>query len=313
MKELYEFRVYTNYAPEVLGDERPRRSIRVAAAVVVRGVVGDERYRRIGELDRRFRTQGNEGSVFAGWQITRKYTVAEIRKAELFLLDLRYAHAAGDEYGTGYTDAPFNPDCGIGREEVKVDLHPFRVFREKTTDLRCALGSRQTGPLILPTKKQLKSRDIFMLWSGEIIVSARILDIIENSTGSLLQPVWSTMRGARSASSVGLSSFRQWVVRSRPLIVCDPTRFGDQPFRGESEQCKCPLGLGETRGAHLLSGLYIKRSSWDGSDACTTDVFVGTRRGLFRPYNPMVVSRRLFGALQKTGVRGVRFEIVELT
>jgi len=46
---------------------------------------------------------------------------------------------------------------GAGRQEVKVDLHPLRVYLEKATDLRCALDSRQTGPLIIPTKKTDKT------------------------------------------------------------------------------------------------------------------------------------------------------------
>lgn len=164
-----------------------------------------------------------------------------------------------------------------------------------------------------PCKKTLKSRDIYMLWSGEIVVSIRVAGIIETAVDSTLQPIWNTMRGARSASPFGLSSFRQLVVRSKPLTGSDPTRFGDQPFRDTKEQCKCPLGLGEVRGQQLLSGLYLTRSSWDGSDVCMTDVFVGTRMGLFRPYRHVVISRRLFRELQKVGVRGVRFEVVGLT
>ncbi len=311
MKEIYEFRVYAAHASKVLGERNSPKSPRTTA-VVVRGVVGDERYRRIEELDRQLRGQGDECSLFAGWEILREYTSREIEKAELLRLVLTYVHTAGDEYGTGYTDAPVNPKCGVGRHEVKVDLHPFRVYLEKATDLRCALGSRQTGPLVIPPKKLLKSRDIFTTWSGEIVASPRIADIIESSTGTLLQPIWNSLRGARSASAARLSSFRQWVVRSRPLMVCDPTKFGSNPFREETEHCKCPLGNGEVKGLNLLSGLSVRRSSWDGSDACTTDVFMGTRRGLFRPDRPLVISQRLFRKLQNAGLRGISFEVVEL-
>jgi hypothetical protein len=77
-------------------------------------VPSDERYRRIEELDRQLRAQGDECSLFAGWEIRREYTTREIEKAELLRLVLTYVHAAGDEYGTGYTGAPANPDCGAG-------------------------------------------------------------------------------------------------------------------------------------------------------------------------------------------------------
>jgi hypothetical protein len=62
----------------------------------------------------------------------------------------------------------------------------------------------------------------------------------------------------------------------------------------------------------LLSSLFIRKSSWDGSDICATDVFVGSRVGLFRPYRLLVVSQRLYRAMQEERVRGVGFEVVEL-
>lgn len=151
MEEVYEFRIYDEYASEVSGAQGWRTSVS-ASVRVVRGVVEDQQYRRIGEVDKRLHQEG-KGRPFAGWQITRKYTAAEIEKAELFLLDLTYVHASGEEYGTQYSDAPLNPDCGVGCEAVKVELQPFRVFREKVADLRCAVGSRQIGPLIIPAKK----------------------------------------------------------------------------------------------------------------------------------------------------------------
>ncbi len=144
-----------------------------------------------------------------------------------------------------YTDAPVNPDCGVGRQEVKVDLHPFRVHLEKATDLRCALGSRQTGPLVIPTKKRLKSRDIFTLWSGEIVVSPRIADIIESSTGTLLQPIWNSLRGAdrrrllsshHSASGPSAPDLWRFAIRPNLAVIRSGKRPNTANVRSETEK-----------------------------------------------------------------------------
>jgi hypothetical protein len=88
----------------------------------VRGIVGDDRYRRIEALDRRLRERGE--CAFASWKIEREYTSAEIEKAELFLLRLRYLHATGDEYGTEW---PFSPVSAVGYLAAALPCHAGRA------------------------------------------------------------------------------------------------------------------------------------------------------------------------------------------
>jgi hypothetical protein len=98
-------------------------------------------------------------------------------------------------------------------------------------------------------------------------------------------------------------------VESPPLAVTGPTVFNDSFFGGLQHQCKC--GFGEIYG-NISSRLYVKRSSWDGADICQTDLFFGGRQGLFRPHRQLIVSKRLFEALQQNKITKVAFEIVEL-
>src|ERR1700733_3268282 len=193
MKELYEFRLYAKYASEVCSPKTPPTSVH-RPGVVVRGIVGDDRYRRVEELTTCLQRERSGSGPYAGWSIRREYTPAEIEKAELFLLRLSYMHAVGDEYGTEYTESPPSPACGVGREEVKVFLNPLRVFRQTISDLKCALGSHQIGSLRVPARKLLKTRDIFMLWSGETVVSGRLSGALASATGGTLQAIWSARR-----------------------------------------------------------------------------------------------------------------------
>jgi hypothetical protein len=362
MKELYEFRIFAKYASEVCSAKTPAAPV-IAPGGVVGGIVGDDQYRRVEEVDRRLRQVGE--SAFAGWQIRREYTPAEIDRAELLLLRMPYVHMAGDEHGTEYTDAPADPACGLGRKQPRTVLDPLRFILVATPDLRCGLGSRQIGPLNIPLKQLPKARDLLVLWSGEFIVSDRLAEAMKGGTGASLLTIrnaagrqrsvaslrsvpsgaellarakelglvvsadefWSWCkedgqlplfenflweRLKESASGGHTQAFHQLEVHSKPMTVADQTVFGDSPFRGASECCKCGSGFGEVRGLNLLSELYVEKSGWDGSDICATNVFVGGRTGLFRPHRLLAISQRLFRAMQKQRVRGVEFEVVQL-
>jgi hypothetical protein len=167
--------------------------------VSVSGIVGDDQYRRIGDLDRSLREEGKY--AFAGWRINRAYTREETEKAELFLIKFRYKHAAGEEFGTWYTDDRLNPDCGIERKQIKIlTVSPFRTTLAATKKLRCALSSKRVGPLQIPHSELMRSHDIFGLWGGETVISGHLAELIELggfSGGKLLQ-ISNTQRGSRS-------------------------------------------------------------------------------------------------------------------
>lgn len=114
----------------------------------------------------------------------------------------------------------------------------------------------------------------------------------------------------RSAESPG-ESYSQLTVQSMPIAVSSETVIGSKPFRpGYGYSCKCSFG--EVRGRMLISPLTIIRSSWDGSDICASDAYVGGRAGLFRPSRLLAISKRLFDAMKQEGMKGFHFEIVEM-
>jgi len=111
------------------------------------------------------------------------------------------------------------------------------------------------------------------------------------------------------ASTAG--SFAQLAIQSVPLTVSKKTLFGEKQFRpGSGNSCRCSFG--EVRGGMLLSQLSVDGSSWVGSDICRCDVFVGSKAGLFRPWRHLVISKRLFDAMRREGMKGFDFEVVEM-
>jgi hypothetical protein len=366
MKETYEFRLSGAGAALFYWQDRQDLS-KPDGPNIVRGEVDDDQYRRIRELDGRLRA--DKKLAFLGWEIKRTYTLQELEKAELFLLKLRYKHAAGDEFGTWYTESGVNPDCGMGRKQIKIiSVNPFQTVLEDTHDPRCALGSRQVGPLQIPFRKLMRGRDIFSLWSGETIVSEKLARLVERGgySGGNLQEISDSQvmpnplrhfaqapsgaellaRAAHTGLKAGDPEFRNWVetggrlgllekalwelkelkdsqrgteaghrrfmqllAESNPLETSERTIFGESPFRETTERCACIAG--EIRG-NLLSPLSVLRTSWDGADFCQTNLYFGGRMGLFRPHRKLIVSKRLFNALRREGIKGFEFEVVEM-
>lgn len=363
MKEVYKFRFLPEWGRIILGsDYVPVRDPRTGKEeYFAEGIVGDPLYRKIEEADRIF-SQTSDRSILAGWDSRynkRIYTVAEIEQAQLFLIRLFSAGGAGDEFGTWYTDGEVNDKCRVFETNQRI--------YDKNKKRRCAISSRQVGPLRFPLKKMRKGCDIFMLWSGELVVSERFERLMKarGFTGGKIQPIWNagsepksmpdisdvpsgvellrraSLRGfgpadeiywswleeeeqlplfdkvlweqmelqqsRAKASSVG--SFAQLTIQSIPLVVSKETLFGSMPFRpGSGESCSCEFG--EVRGKGLLSPLSVIGSSWDGSDICRSDVHIGSRGGLFRPWRLLVVSKRLFDTMREEGMKGFDFEVV---
>jgi hypothetical protein len=119
------------------------------------------------------------------------------------------------------------------------------------------------------------------------------------------------LKQSRRANASPAESYFQLSVQSTPLTVSSNTVIGSKPFRpGSGESCSC--GFGEVQGKMLLSPLSVIGSSWDGSDICQSDVYVGGRAGLFRPSRLLVISKRLFDAMRQAGMKGFDFEVVEM-
>jgi hypothetical protein len=140
----------------------------------------------------------------------------------------------------------------------------------------------------------------FWMW----VESAEQLPVFEKA-------LWEEMKiaeGSRTAVPPSRRYFQLWV-DSPPLAVSEQTVLADPFFGGSHGQCKCEFG--ETYSS-LSSRLYVKRSTWDGSDICQTDLYFGGRQGLFRPFRHLIVSKRLFDLMNREKIKKIQFEIVEL-
>lgn len=116
---------------------------------------------------------------------------------------------------------------------------------------------------------------------------------------------------SRRSGTVQIQGFRQLIVNSKPISVSSETAFGAMPFRlGSGESCRCSFG--EVRGKSLLSQLFVPGESWNGADISRTDIYVGGNSGLFRPWQLLVFSGRLFGEMRNSGIKGFDFEIVQI-
>ena len=198
MVEKYTFNLYSKYASAILGAELQRERLR-EDMVKIAGVVGDNQYFKVQALDSKLGKSNKH--AFMGWSIQRTFSQKEIDHADLFLILLRYKHAAGEEFGTWYTDEQLNPDCGLERKSIKIlQTSPFRTTLESTRDLKCSLSSRRVGPLQIPHSELMKSHDIFSLWGGEFVTSGRLAAIIESAGffGGKLLEISNTKRGSRS-------------------------------------------------------------------------------------------------------------------
>jgi hypothetical protein len=92
-------------------------------------------------------------------------------------------------------------------------------------------------------------------------------------------------------------------------VAVPPTHFGNNPSDdGVDPRYRCPRG--HTYGLNLLSELWVKRQSWDGSDFVVTKTFTGSKgEGLLRPYRHLLVSQRLWRLLKDMGAKGFREEV----
>ena len=331
MVETYEIQLFSKYLSLVDPGRQEHTTPRIGTTV--RGIVGDPLFVRIGELEKRLRESGL-GVAFGSWNIARTYEESEVDNAELFLLNIPLVDFSAEEYGTRYDDTV---DCQ--QEMSRLELSQVRRLGIVSRKLPCGICSKQIGPLRIPLNRLRGGVEVYRLWSREPIVCADFARLIRDgwSTGAALIPVsivgeeqTSRSKLSRGESTVlesvvarrtakarrlskTLSSFLfQLILKSNPLEVSDHSRFGATPFDASAigyHRCIC----GQISGLRLISPLHVVGSSWDGSDVCRTAIYVGSRQGLFRPHQLLVVSKRILSAVRKAGITGFQFEIVEMT
>jgi hypothetical protein len=308
MTERYELRLFAQYR-DLVENLLPAPPVVSGGIVVLRGEVGDAVFSRLAEVECDLQKFGLAGTC-AGWKIKRSYTQEELQRGELFLIKPPFTHLSAEEYGTLYTESETCRQVSFDFELIDPSGSQIRTVPRLVP---CGLCSKQATTLHLPLSRLPRSRDLVMLWGGEIVLSERFYSLLTSRAypGSEFRPV--VGRGKKRYASE--SNYRrgpcQLIVYSSPVEVSKECRFGSNPFDFESYgSYRCPSG--EIAGLNLLSTLKVVRSTWDGSDISRTRIYVGGRQGLFRPHQLLLVSKRVFHAMRGAAIKGFDYEVAEL-
>lgn len=214
-----------------------------------------------------------------GWYL-RKYTKAELLKAEILLLKITsHFEPAGEECGTVYRT--LCKYCNLG---------------EQLSDL--ALDLRH-----VPQNKDISETISWIEW----IVSPRFADAaIKNKlTGLELRPIFDIRKPTKHSSD-----WHQLIVTGHAGKLAEATKLGRDPFSPSQFSWKCPLG--HSVAAEFLSEVYLNRDGWDGSDISVTQSCFGQGRNLLRPTPLIIISQRSYRALEEAGLKGFSCEIAHL-
>jgi hypothetical protein len=235
-------------------------------------------YTRIAELETKFRAAGT--CFFTYWAPHRHYSSEELESASVLQVELKHCfEPCGEECGTTYDESTACPVCRA--------------------------GARQSSELRL--KRYPRFRDIAGTIADEIVVSRRIIDLVEKHriTGARFGPVYL----GRRSTSPRQERFQLFIDPS--VDVSDKTLTCTTPFDlDEANEYRCPRG--DIIGLGLLSELYLVKSSYDGRDVMATRQFFGYRMGLLRPKPFLSISQRLYSLLMKENIPGFRIEVAHL-
>jgi hypothetical protein len=272
MRETIEFRISEERAQMFL-DPGLGESLGGSVRKVVLPA-DDPRVKFIRDLDREFSKKGR--AFFTYCHISRYYTRRELEAAEVLQLLIRPRfEPEGEECGTRYDDAAACPLCGAGAPQL--------------TDL------------YLDVRRIPKKKDLAVTIAGEVVISARLVKVLREHgiTGAEYRPV-------RHKSGAVRDEWRQLVVISTPVDIVPPTQIGAGPFDlDEPGFYRCPRE--HVAGLNRISELWLKRAGHDGSDWARTRQLIGTRRGVLRPQEQLLISPRLYRLLMDLKAR--RFDV----
>ena len=249
--------------------------------VEVRVPSGSAEFEEIRDFIDAKRKQGLHGySDFTIGHYIRKYTKAELRQAEVLRLNIiAHFEPSGEECGTIY--------------ETLCD--------------HCNLG-RQISDLIVDVRRVPQHKDICesIAWI-EWVVSSRFAEIfrVGKLTGAKFKPIFEFKNPTKLSQA-----WHQVCITGQAGKLAKATRLGKDPFSPSQVSWKCPVGHSVV--TQFLSEIHLDRNGWDGSDiTVTTDLF-GQGRKLLRPTPLIIVSHRMYRALEMAGLKGFSYEIARL-
>lgn len=278
MRETYEFRINEEFASLLFTENE---GIRVTTSVrKVEVTSSDPRLLQIGELQGQLKSQTGK-FFFAGWQIKRAYSPAELESASLFLMSSVPFDHCGEECDTKYDESTA---CAI-----------------------CGAGATQVSELRLDYRKIPKQRDVAVTIANEWIVSQRVANLLTANeiSGAVLKPI----HNAAKSNHKQMNEVRyQLIINSPKLHVTSSTRFGINPFDLDiAGMYRCPKG--HLLGLNRLSELKVSKFNRDANELNLTQEYVGVRRGLLRPTPFLLVAPRVRSLFVDHKIKGAHFEI----
>jgi hypothetical protein len=280
MKEIYEFRIPEDLAPQLFNDSEGVRLGTSIRKVVVS--TDDPRFERIGKIQQLMH-ETSDRSFFYGWEINREYDKQDLSSAQLFQLKIsKVFESAGEECGTEYNECTACPFCGTGADQV--------------------------SPLFLPENRIPKKVDISKTIAGEIVVSRRLASTLRSTgLGDNLKPIFSYLS---ANTRTHLQDWYQFIPPNNCLSICMPTTIGINPYDLDplgQYRCKCNKLLG----LNLLSEVWVKNSpTYTNEIGMMSSVqFTGVRRGLLRPERVLFLSPNARNKLISENVKGFTSDV----
>lgn len=280
MREECEFRVVEEFAARLFADNEGKRLGTGVRKIELR--TDDPRFEQVGKLQQELRATIGR-SFFHGWNLRRRYSIAELATANCLSWHVTTTfEPAGEECGTKYD--------------------------ESTACSQCGAGGKRGMDLFLNLKRIPNSKDISRTISGEIVVSARLVELFKQRriTGAEFRPVLQ-----KSTSSPVSKDWFSLNVQSKEASITSPTRAGIDPFdddaKGEYRCQQCDL-----IGLNILSEVSIETETRGAVDIVCTRQYIGVRRGLLRPLPIVLISPRVWRLLESEKLKGWEVEVAHL-
>lgn len=303
MRETCEFRIDGNFVDKLF-DKHEGKVLGDNFIRLIEIDVTDPRYVEIGRLQKEMIKKTGK-PFFFGWHINRYYSDEELSSAALLHLKITsFINSAGEDCGTTYDESKA---CNAKqrRYELKTRVNPRRIITQEVVE-SCGAGAVQSSELQLELNKIPKKNDISRTIAGEIVVSARLADLLKKEmvSGVSFGPVYSCHNKNKLANN-----FLQLFPNKCDIEIIPPSKFGTGPFDDDKEgryRCdKCNvLGLVQ------LSELWVKEEMMTGLEIRASRQFSGVRRGLLRPERAIFISPQLWRLLEINGIKGYEIEVV---
>jgi hypothetical protein len=227
------------------------------------------------------RKQGQRSySVFTIGKYLRKYTEVELQNAEVLLLKIAsHFEPSGEECGTIYETLCSHCNWGHQLSDLILDLRR------------------------LPQQKDISQTIAWVVW---VVSSNFVRMCTENKlSGAEFCPIFEFKNPSKQSKD-----WHQLRVIGTVGELAEPTRLGRDPFSPSQIDWRCPLGHSVVTA--FLSETYFRRSAWDRSDIAVTSSLFGQGRNLLRPAPLIIISQRMYRALQEAGPKGYSVEVAHL-